>query len=73
VLLKSHSTGCYVSLVLHPLLSERGIEQQLRDNLGAAQWELTLEELNLLNQVSAIAPIYPYWHQRKFGFERIPQ
>ncbi len=48
-------------------------EQQLRDNLGAAQWELTLEEVNRLNQVSAIAPIYPYWHQRKFGSERIPQ
>jgi aryl-alcohol dehydrogenase-like predicted oxidoreductase len=48
-------------------------EQQLRDNLGAAQWELTLEEVNRLNQVSAIAPIYPYWHQRKFGAERIPQ
>ncbi|MBW4429148.1 MAG: aldo/keto reductase [Nostoc desertorum CM1-VF14] len=48
-------------------------EQQLRDNLGAAQWELTPEEVNRLNQVSAIAPIYPYWHQRKFGAERIPQ
>lgn len=48
-------------------------EQQLRDNLGAAQWELTLEEVNRLNQVSALAPIYPYWHQRKFGVERIPQ
>ena len=48
-------------------------EQQLRDNLGAAQWELTLEEVNRLNQVSAITPIYPYWHQRKFGSERIPQ
>jgi aryl-alcohol dehydrogenase-like predicted oxidoreductase len=48
-------------------------EQQLRDNLGAAQWELTLEEVNRLNEVSAIAPIYPYWHQRKFGAERIPQ
>jgi aryl-alcohol dehydrogenase-like predicted oxidoreductase len=48
-------------------------EQQLRDNLGAAQWELTPEEVNRLNEVSAIAPIYPYWHQRKFGAERIPQ
>ncbi|MEH1823605.1 MAG: aldo/keto reductase [Nostoc sp.] len=51
-------------------------EQQLRDNLGAAQWELTLEEVNRLNQVnqvSAIAPIYPYWHQRTFGAERTPQ
>jgi len=48
-------------------------EQQLRDNLGAATWEITPEELRKLNDVSAVPPIYPYWHQRQYGAERIPQ
>lgn len=48
-------------------------EQQLRDNLGAAKWEMTREELRRLDEVSAVPPIYPYWHQRKYGAERIPQ
>lgn len=47
-------------------------EQQLRDNLGAAQWEMTPEEMQRLNEVSAVPAIYPYWHQRKYGAERIP-
>lgn len=48
-------------------------EQQLRDNLGAATWEMTREEVQKLNSVSAVPPIYPYWHQRKYGAERNPQ
>lgn len=42
-------------------------EQQLKDNLGAATWELTADEIKRLNDVSAIPFIYPYWHQRKYG------
>ncbi len=48
-------------------------EKQLRDNLNAATWKMTPEEMQKLDEVSAVAPIYPYWHQRQYGAERIPQ
>src|SRR5918992_1367002 len=48
-------------------------EEQLRDNLKAASWEMTEEEVRRLDKVSATPPIYPYWHQRRFNSERIPQ
>jgi aryl-alcohol dehydrogenase-like predicted oxidoreductase len=47
-------------------------ERQLRDNLAAATWELSPEEMKRLNEVSAIPFSYPYWHQRRFGAERNP-
>lgn len=47
-------------------------EQQLKDNLNTASWELTPDEVQRLNQVSAVPAIYPYWHQRKYGGERNP-
>jgi aryl-alcohol dehydrogenase-like predicted oxidoreductase len=46
-------------------------EEQLRQNLGAADWKLTPEQVASLDAASEITPIYPYWHQRQFG-ERIP-
>jgi aryl-alcohol dehydrogenase-like predicted oxidoreductase len=46
-------------------------EQQLRDNLGAATWTLTAEQIALLDKASAVTPVYPYWHQRNFA-ERNP-
>ncbi|WP_339379364.1 hypothetical protein [Brasilonema sennae] len=52
---------------------EPALEQQLKDNLCAANWELTPDELKRLRSVSATPPIYPYWHQQKYGDERIPQ
>ena len=45
-------------------------EAQLRDNLGAAAWQLTAEEMLALDQVSALPEPYPMWHQHKFGIER---
>lgn len=48
-------------------------EEQLRDNLNAANWELAEEEVRRLNEISATPPIYPYWHQRRFNSERVPQ
>lgn len=47
-------------------------EEQLRDNLRAAEWEMTTEELERLDEASEPVPIYPYWHQRKYNAERIP-
>lgn len=47
-------------------------EAQLRDNLSAATWELSDEEVRQLDEVSALPLPYPYWHQRKWGAERNP-
>jgi aryl-alcohol dehydrogenase-like predicted oxidoreductase len=46
-------------------------EQQLRDNLGAAGWQLTREQVAALDAASQIPLVYPYWHQRQ-SIERIP-
>lgn len=46
-------------------------EAQLRDNLGAVGWNLTAEQMKRLDAVSAVPPIYPYWHQKSFS-ERNP-
>jgi aryl-alcohol dehydrogenase-like predicted oxidoreductase len=46
-------------------------EQQFRENLGAAGWQLTAEQVARLDEASATTPIYPYWHQRGFD-ERNP-
>ncbi len=46
-------------------------EEQLRQNLGAVGWELTLEQVKTLDDASALIPAYPYWHQRGFA-ERNP-
>ena len=42
-------------------------EEQLRDNLAAAAWRLSVEEMSRLDEVSATPEPYPYWHQHKFG------
>ncbi|ODS52852.1 MAG: aldo/keto reductase [Acidobacteria bacterium SCN 69-37] len=47
-------------------------EAQLRDNLAAASWQLTAEEMARLDEVSALPEPYPHWHQHKFGIERNP-
>jgi aryl-alcohol dehydrogenase-like predicted oxidoreductase len=41
-------------------------EEQLRQNLAAVGWNLTPEQVAKLDAVSAVPPIYPYWHQRSF-------
>jgi aryl-alcohol dehydrogenase-like predicted oxidoreductase len=48
-------------------------EAQLRDNLAAATWRLTAEEVARLDEVSALPEPYPQWHQHKFGIERNPR
>lgn len=45
-------------------------EEQLRQNLGAAGWQLTPEQIKKLDEASKRTPAYPYWHQR--NFERNP-
>jgi aryl-alcohol dehydrogenase-like predicted oxidoreductase len=46
-------------------------EEQLRQNLGALGWNLTVEQVARLDQASEVRPVYPYWHQRQFP-ERNP-
>ena len=47
-------------------------EEQLRQNLGAAGWNLTVEQVAQLDAASAVSAPYPYWHQRKAALERNP-
>jgi aryl-alcohol dehydrogenase-like predicted oxidoreductase len=46
-------------------------EEQLKQNLGAAGWNLSADQVKNLDSASAVTPIYPYWHQRNFP-ERNP-
>lgn len=46
-------------------------EEQLRQNLGAAGWQLTAEQIERLDAASAVPKLYPYWHQAQFA-ERNP-
>ncbi|MGB6132466.1 MAG: aldo/keto reductase [Acidobacteriaceae bacterium] len=39
-------------------------EEQLKQNLEAADWNLSSEQVAKLDAASETTPIYPYWHQR---------
>lgn len=41
-------------------------EEQLIQNLGAVGWNLSPEHVARLNEVSALTPSYPTWHQSTF-------
>lgn len=41
-------------------------EEQLKLNLAAVGWNLTLDQVKRLDAVSEVLPVYPYWHQRDF-------
>jgi aryl-alcohol dehydrogenase-like predicted oxidoreductase len=48
-------------------------EQQLRENLGAFGWSLTVDQMAALDLASDVTPVYPYWHQRgTMGERNIP-
>jgi len=46
-------------------------EQQLADNLAAAQLTLSPDELRQLDDVSGVPLLYPYWHQANTGAGRL--
>lgn len=47
-------------------------EQQLRDNLGAVGWALTVEQIARLDEASATVPPYPAFpYHRQEGFARL--
>lgn len=56
--------------VVSVIIGARNAEQ-LRENLGAVGWHLTTEQMARLDAVSKRTPVYPYWHQARFG-ERTP-
>jgi len=41
-------------------------EEQLKQNLAAVGWNLTLNQVKSLDEASEVFPVYPYWHQRQF-------
>jgi aryl-alcohol dehydrogenase-like predicted oxidoreductase len=41
-------------------------EAQLRENLAAADWKLSAEQMARLSAASKVARPYPYWHQAQF-------
>ena len=47
-------------------------EAQLRDSLGAVDFQLSAEQVRLLDKASERTPAYPYWHQRTIYGERNP-
>lgn len=47
-------------------------EEQLKQNLGAVGWNLTKEQIGLLDQASVRPLPYPYWHQASAFSERNP-
>ncbi len=46
-------------------------EEQLRQNLDAAGWNLSADQVARLDRASRVARAYPYWHQAQFA-ERNP-
>jgi aryl-alcohol dehydrogenase-like predicted oxidoreductase len=42
-------------------------EEQLRENLGAEGWNLTVDQVSRLDAASKVARPYPYWHQAQFA------
>ena len=46
-------------------------EEQLKDNLGAAEVKLTADERARLDKVSQPRLLYPYWHQAKTAKDRL--
>ena len=47
-------------------------EEQLKQNLAAAGWNLTPEQVAKLDAASKVEPVYPYWHQRQFAQRNPP-
>jgi aryl-alcohol dehydrogenase-like predicted oxidoreductase len=40
---------------------------QIKENIAATELKLTVEEINQINEVSAIPMLYPYWHQARWA------
>jgi aryl-alcohol dehydrogenase-like predicted oxidoreductase len=47
-------------------------EEQLKQNLAAADFKLTDAQVAALDKASDRPPVYPYWHQRQFAVRNPP-
>ncbi len=47
-------------------------EEQLRQNLAAEGWNLSVAQMAELDEASKVQPAYPYWHQRNFPERNSP-
>lgn len=47
-------------------------EAQLKQNLAAVGWNLTIDQIKMLDEASNVYPIYPYWHQQQ-NTKLVPQ
>ncbi|HKO13810.1 MAG TPA: aldo/keto reductase, partial [Acidobacteriaceae bacterium] len=47
-------------------------EEQLKQNLEAASFTLTPEQVKKLDAASEVNLVYPYWHQRLTSFRNPP-
>jgi len=45
-------------------------QHQLGDNLAAAEWNMSEEEIRSLDEVSSVPLSYPYWHHARWGSGR---
>jgi aryl-alcohol dehydrogenase-like predicted oxidoreductase len=77
---EAHHRASASQVALAWLLSRPGIasviigartDEQLTDNLRAAELKLTPEEFDRLERVSRPPLIYPYWHQRATAADRL--
>lgn len=75
------STVTHSQVALNWVKARRGItsillgartDMQLLDNLGAANWSLSQDEIDALDQASQIALRYPVSAQQNYGAERNP-
>jgi aryl-alcohol dehydrogenase-like predicted oxidoreductase len=74
--------GSVAQVALAWLLSRREVTSillgatklaQLEDNLGALRIELTPEELALLDEATALPPVYPTWFIQRMGDEALQE
>jgi aryl-alcohol dehydrogenase-like predicted oxidoreductase len=47
-------------------------EEQLRENLAAVGWSLSVDQISRLDRASEMPLPYPYWHQHASAPERNP-
>jgi aryl-alcohol dehydrogenase-like predicted oxidoreductase len=57
------------SKVIVPVFGSRTVEQ-LEDNMGCIGWDLTQEDMALLDEVSSLPLPYPYWFIERNGRKR---
>ena len=63
--------GCWTRPAVTSVIIGARTDEQLADNLGAADLSLTAEELARLEEVSRPPLLYPYWHQAKTAADRL--